>query len=155
MMLTMQLTKFTDLGLRVLMYVSQNDRTKPITINEIALELNVPRNHLIKVVTFLNKTSWIHTTRGPSGGLRLGTDPSALKLGHVIRVLEGSESLVNCQEPPCPLSGQCGLKSALDHGLNAFYEQMNAYSLSDVVCNQTASAIISFQKHYLSGMALN
>src|SRR5690606_6856653 len=103
----------------------------------------------------LNKTSWIHTTRGPHGGLRLSTDPEALRLGHVIRVLEGSESLVNCAEPPCPISGQCGLKSALDHGLNAFYRQMDTYSLSDVMRNQTAGAIIRFQHDYLATAALN
>lgn len=151
----MQLTKFTDLGLRVLMYVSQDNRTRPITINEIATQLNVQRNHLIKVVTFLNKTSWIQTTRGPSGGLRLGTDPDTLKLGHVIRVLENSESLMNCQEPLCPLSGQCGLKKALDHGLNAFYEHMDTYTLSDVVRNQTGRAIAGFQLNHLSSMTLN
>ncbi|MCB5186713.1 Rrf2 family transcriptional regulator [Methylobacillus caricis] len=148
----MQLTKFTDLGLRVLMYVSQNDRSKPITISEIATQFNIPRNHLIKVVTFLNKTGWIQTTRGPNGGLRLGIDSLSLKLGHVIRVLEGSESLVNCQEPPCPLSGQCGLKSALDQGLNAFYHYMDSYTLSDVIRNRTANVIVHLQHTHLAGL---
>ncbi|MFL9608798.1 RrF2 family transcriptional regulator [Methylobacillus sp. Pita2] len=148
----MQLTKFTDLGLRVLMYVSQHERNKPITISEIATQFNIPRNHLIKVVTFLNKTGWIQTTRGPNGGLRLGTDPASLRLGHVIRVLEGSVSLVNCQEPPCPLGGQCGLKHALDQGLNAFYEYMDTYTLQDVIHNSTAHVIIKLQQSHLAGM---
>lgn len=155
MMQTMQLTKFTDLGLRVLMYVSQDNHTRPITINEIATQLNVPRNHLIKVVTFLNKTSWIQTTRGPSGGLRLGTDPGSLKLGQVIRTLENSESLMNCGVPPCPLLGKCGLKKALDYGLRAFYDHMDTYTLSDVVSDQTGLAIIGFQTNHSLGMTLN
>ena len=146
----MQLTKFTDLGLRVLMYVSQHDRESLITISEIATQFNTPRNHLIKVVTFLNKTSWIQTTRGPSGGLRLGVDPASLRLGHVIRILEGSESLVNCQEPPCPLAGMCGLKSALDQGLNAFYEHMDHYTLADVIQPRTAQVILHLQQQHLS-----
>lgn len=154
-MRTMQLTKFTDLGLRVLMYVSQDNHSRPITINEIAAQLNVPRNHLIKVVTFLNKTSWIQTTRGPHGGLRLGTDPGSLKLGQVIRILENSESLTNCEEPACPLMGNCGLKRALDRGLNAFYEHMDTYTLSDVVSKQTGLAIIGFHLNHASSMTLN
>lgn len=154
-MRSMQLTKFTDLGLRVLMYVSRDNHTRPITINEIAQQLNVPRNHLIKVVTFLNKTSWIQTTRGPNGGLQLGTDPDSLKLGHVIRVLENSESLINCAEPHCPLLGNCGLKRALDSGLNAFYDHMDTYTLSDVVSNQTGLAIIGFQLNHTSRLTLS
>ncbi|GAB7563587.1 Rrf2 family transcriptional regulator [Methylobacillus methanolivorans] len=146
----MQLTKFTDLGLRVLMYVSQYERDKPITISEIATQFNIPRNHLIKVVTFLNKTGWIQTTRGPNGGLRLGINPASLRLGQAIRILEGSTSLVNCQEPPCPLKGQCGLKHALDLGLNAFYEHMDTYTLADVIHDHTADVIIRLQQHHLA-----
>lgn len=146
----MQLTKFTDLGLRVLMYVSQYERTQPITISEIATQFNIPRNHLIKVVTFLNKTGWIQTTRGPNGGLRLGINPASLRLGHIIRVLEGSTSLVNCQEPICPLAGLCGLRHALDQGLNNFYEFMDSYSLQDVIRNPTANVIIKLQRNHLA-----
>ena len=146
----MQLTKFTDLGLRVLMYVSQYERDKPITISEIATQFNIPRNHLIKVVTFLNKTSWIQTTRGPNGGLRLGIDPASLRLGHAIRVLEGSTALVNCEEPPCPLHGFCGLRHALDQGLNSFYEFMDSYSLQDVISSPTANVIIRLQRNHLA-----
>lgn len=146
----MQLTKFTDLGLRVLMYVSQYERDKPITISEIATQFNIPRNHLIKVVTFLNKTGWIQTTRGPNGGLRLGIDPVSLRLGHAIRILEGSTALVNCEEPFCPLHGLCGLRHALDQGLNNFYEFMDSYSLQDVISNPTANVIIRLQHNHLA-----
>lgn len=152
----MRLTKFTDLGLRVLMYSSQNEkRSKPITINEIASQLAVPRNHLIKVVAFLNKTSWLQTTRGPNGGLRLAADPDTLRLGQVIKVLERCDELVDCAESPCPLQGLCGLKSALDHGLEAFYQHMDSYSLGDVMRNQTANTIIHIQQDYLDKNAIH
>ncbi|OYY81667.1 MAG: BadM/Rrf2 family transcriptional regulator, partial [Methylophilales bacterium 16-45-9] len=36
----MQLTKFTDLSLRVLMYLTQHDRLQPVTINEIAQQFS-------------------------------------------------------------------------------------------------------------------
>ncbi len=41
----MQITKFTDLSLRVLMYLSQEVSDTPITINEIAQQFNVLSNH--------------------------------------------------------------------------------------------------------------
>jgi Rrf2 family transcriptional regulator, nitric oxide-sensitive transcriptional repressor len=118
MMQLMQLTKFTDLGLRALMYVSQSTHTRMVSITELAQQLNVPRNHLIKVVTFLNKTGWIQATRGPGGGLRLGMDPASLSLGLVVRTLEGKQSLVVCAQPACPLAGSCGLKGVLDESLD-------------------------------------
>ena len=68
----MQLTKYTDFGLRVLMYLTQSDgRSTPVTVPEIAERFEVSRNHLVKVVHFLSQQGWIATTRGKGGGLRL------------------------------------------------------------------------------------
>src|SRR5690606_7276386 len=66
---TMQLTQFTDLGLRVLMYLSHPDRGTPVTVGEIATRFGASRNHLIKVVHFMAQQGWLITTRGKGGGL--------------------------------------------------------------------------------------
>jgi Rrf2 family transcriptional regulator, nitric oxide-sensitive transcriptional repressor len=152
MMALMQLTKFTDLGLRVLMYVSQSTHTRMVSISELAQQLNVPRNHLIKVVTVLNKTGWIQATRGPGGGLRLGMDPASLALGLVVRTLEGKQSLVDCAQPPCPLAGSCGLKGALDESLSVFYRHLDTYSLADVTPKHTSEIIVHLQQKHLQTM---
>jgi Rrf2 family nitric oxide-sensitive transcriptional repressor len=144
----MQLTKFTDLSLRVLMYLTQEERTLPVTINEIAEQFSVPRNHLIKVVTRLNKLGWLLATRGRNGGLRLGVQANQLKLGIVLQELENASTLIDCAKPPCALKEQCHLKEILDVGLKAFYEHMNTFSLADVVNHKTQSAVISMHQRY-------
>jgi len=145
----MQITKFTDLGLRVLMYLTQEVNPSTVTINEIAKQFDVPRNHLIKVVSRLNKLNWVIATRGRAGGLKLGVLPSELKLGNVLRELENKTSLINCAEPLCVLSGQCNLKEILDHGLNSFYEEMNKYSLQSIVDHKTQQAVIKLHHRYV------
>jgi Rrf2 family nitric oxide-sensitive transcriptional repressor len=144
----MQLTKFTDLSLRVLMYLTQHDRLQPVTINEIAQQFSVPRNHLIKVVTRLNKLGWVFAMRGRHGGLRLGLEANQLKLGNIIFELENTSTLIDCGKPPCALKGQCHLKEILDDALNVFYAHMNTFSLADVVNQQTQSAVISMHQRY-------
>lgn len=144
----MQINKFTDLSLRVLMYLTQEVRSTPVTISEIAQQFNVPRNHLIKVVTRLNKLDWISTTRGRSGGLKLLADASQLKIGNVIEELENNKSLIDCGSPPCALRGQCHLKEALDLGLKRFYESMNQYSLQDIVDDRAQAIVIQLHKNY-------
>jgi Rrf2 family nitric oxide-sensitive transcriptional repressor len=154
----MQLTKFTDLSLRVLMYLTQDGRLTPVTINEIALQFDVPRNHLIKVVTRLNKLGWLMATRGRSGGLRLGVVADQLRLGDVLMELENTTALINCSVPPCTLKGQCHLKEILDIGLNAFYEHMNTYTLADIVNTKMQLVVIDMHKQYqvlLQGKALS
>ena len=146
----MQINKFTDLGLRVLMYLTQEVNTSTVTINEVAKQFDVPRNHLIKVVARLSKLNWVVATRGRSGGLRLGLNPAQLKLGNILRELENKTSLVNCAEPLCVLSGQCNLKEILDHGLNSFYEEMNKYTLQSIVDHKTQQAVIKLHQRYVA-----
>ncbi|MGE8640842.1 MAG: RrF2 family transcriptional regulator, partial [Achromobacter sp.] len=68
----MQLTRFTDFGLRVLMYLTQcRDRPAAVTIPEIAGRFDVSRNHLVKVVHFMAQREWVSTSRGKGGGLSL------------------------------------------------------------------------------------
>ena len=65
----MQLTRFTDLGLRVLMYLTHRDREQSVTIAEIASQFSVPHNHLIKVVNRLGKLGLIdEVVKEPLGG---------------------------------------------------------------------------------------
>lgn len=143
----MQINKFTDLGLRVLMYLGFEDTSNLITISEIAQQFDVHRNHLIKVVTKLNKLGWIEATRGRSGGLRLAKYPRNIRLGDVLSSLE-NQSLIDCGNPPCPIRGECNLKHLLDKGLNNFYKDMNQYTLKDVLNKKTSSAVIKLHQSY-------
>jgi Rrf2 family nitric oxide-sensitive transcriptional repressor len=145
----MQLTHFTDLGLRVLMYTSQPQRIthsgKAITISEIAESLNVSRNHLVKVVHFMAGHQWLITTRGKGGGLALAKRPEDYNLGLLVRILEGTTQVVNCAEPPCALRFGCGLKGLLDSALQAFYQSLDQYTLADILLDKTKEVLSELQ----------
>lgn len=143
----MQLTRYTDFGLRVMMYLTQaGARETPVTVAEIAERFAVSRHHIVKVVHFLARQEWIVTTRGKGGGLRLARAPSTYRLGDLVQTLERQHQLVNCVEPPCALAGVCLLASALDKGLRAFFETLNQQTLADVVRTPTAEAIVRLHR---------
>ncbi|MGV2905701.1 Rrf2 family transcriptional regulator [Achromobacter sp. AGC25] len=143
----MQLTRFTDFGLRVLMYLTQcRDRHAAVTIPEIAGRFDVSRNHLVKVVHFMAQREWVNTTRGKGGGLNLARPASEYRVGDLIRELEQQGPLIDCREPPCALDGSCRLSGVLAQTLNAFYDALNAYTLADLVRDPTAAAIIKLHR---------
>lgn len=133
----MQLNRFTDLGLRVLMYLTQPARPTPFTISEMAEELIVSQNHLVKVVHFMSKQGWIKTMRGKGGGITLALPLSDYRLGQVVQVLESNtskqNSLVDCNHPPCILRPSCRLKGALDMAMQAFFDYLDQYTLADAI----------------------
>ena len=137
----MQLTQFTDFGLRVLMYLTEQNRETLVTITEIAEQFSIPRNHLVKVVNRLVKLNWVTAVRGRNGGLSLSVQPNELHLGNVIRQLENHCELVNCEKSPCSLQGQCYLKHIIDKELMHFFERMDQYTLADAVNRKTGIVI--------------
>jgi len=132
------------------MYLTYRDRDDAVKIVEIAEQFEVPRNHLIKVANKLGKLGWVDATRGRNGGLRLAIAPSKLKIGEILKQVEGCTELIDCSKPACSLRGGCKLKGALDHGLSIFYDVMNNYTLEDIVGSPTGEKIAQMNKIHLS-----
>jgi Rrf2 family nitric oxide-sensitive transcriptional repressor len=143
-----QLTRFSDLGLRVLLYLNQQDLVEPVTSGEIATQFQVPHNHIIKVVHKLGQLGWVETQRGRHGGLRLSSAAPLLTLGTVVRTLEGARSLVDCDDPPCVLRQGCSLKGVLDDALEAFYQTLDRHTLADLYKQRTRSTLIALRRSH-------
>ena len=140
----MQLNRFTDLGICVLMYLGSIEGPS-VTIARLAEDLQVSKNHLVKVVHFMAQQQWLLTSRGKSGGIALAKRPEDYAIGNVVRVLEqnsvNGERLINCQQPPCVLLPACGLPFILQQALEQFYQFLNQYNLADVVTQPVASIL--------------
>lgn len=151
----MRLTRFSDIGLRVLMYLAQADTQRaPATVAEIANQFDIPINHLVKVVAQLSRKGWILATRGRRGGLNLAVDARKLKIGAVLRELEGDTELVDCEAQNCRLSHDCRLRGALAAGQRAFYDAMDKFSLADIVQGSTGEQIIVMHREFVSSSSL-
>lgn len=147
----MHLTKYSDIGLRLLMYLAREPRETPVvTIAEVSGQFNIPRNHLVKVAGRLAKYGCIEAIRGRAGGVRLAIDPSMLQLGDVIQALEGKKELINCEQLECRLSKGCGLRNALNKAHDAFYVALNEYSLADILDGNTGQEISRMHKGYFA-----
>jgi len=153
----MRLTRFSDIGLRVLVYLERAEdaaiaRTQPVTVAEIATQFAIPHNHLVKVVAELAKIGWVKSTRGRNGGLRLAADPDTLTVGQVLRKLEGDENdLADCEGTDCVLKMDCQLRGMLRAGMRAFYEAMDRYTLSQVTSGSTGEQVIRMHRMFWAG----
>ena len=131
----MQLTKFTDYCLRVLMYLGARGDGLA-TINEISEAYRVSNNHLMKVVQHLAGKGYVESVRGKGGGIRLARKPEFINLGDVVRNCEQNVAIVECFDPintQCPLLPACVLRSALNEATNNFFTTLDRYSVADLV----------------------
>ena len=89
----------------------------------------------------MGKQDWIITTRGKGGGIRLNAETLNLNLGHIVRILQGNNQIVECNTPPCVLRSNCGLKGILDQALEQFYQSLDHYRLGDVLDQSSSSKV--------------
>ncbi|GGJ06073.1 transcriptional regulator [Shewanella hanedai] len=133
----MQLTRYTDFGIRTLMYLAlQPERNTLFRIAEITEVFELSPNHVSKIVHHLGKLGYLKTIRGKSGGFRLGMSASQINVGQLVRVLENSLAPIDCSKPYCRFTPSCQLKGVLAEAVSAYLAVLDKYSLEDIVSNR-------------------
>ena len=136
----MQLTKFTDLALRIVMRLAVDDveSSPTLTTRAVADQLAVKYTHATKVVAALQKLGVVETRRGRAGGLWLTSGGASLSVGRLVRELEGGHEVVECEgTSPCPLRGGCRLRSALRDAQEAFFVALDPLTVADLTAPPT------------------
>lgn len=130
----MQLTVFTDFGLRGLMFLAAQPDQRS-SVKEIADHYNISYNHLVKVAHKLSQLGYVYGTKGKGGGMQLAKSADKLKLGDLVRALEPNMDIVECfnrDKNTCRITKGCQLKHYLMEANNAFIATLNKHSLADI-----------------------
>ncbi len=139
----MRLTTFTDYSLRILIYLAVRDG-EPATIREIAHDYGISKNHLMKVVPELSQKGYVAALRGKNGGLHLNRPPADISIGKLVREMENDFALAEClgENNRCILTPACGLKPILSKALQSFFNTLDAYTLEDLLPEQTQTKLV-------------
>lgn len=137
----LRLSLYTDLSLRLLLYLAAMEAGAWTTTPAAARAFGVSLNHLQKVARGLTGAGYIEARQGRAGGVRLARPPAEVRLGAVVAELEGLGCLVECARGPCPLAGRCLLKHALDAAERSFIRELDRFTLADVLAGPTGAAL--------------
>ncbi len=140
----MQLSRQSDLALRVLMYTAERPG-ESVTIAEIAAFHRISKNHLMVVVNRLARAGYLETARGRGGGLKLARPAAEVGVGQVLRDTESGFALVEClgEGNTCRIARGCRLKGALREALEQFFAVLDAYTLADLAGRADALVVIA------------
>jgi Rrf2 family nitric oxide-sensitive transcriptional repressor len=137
----MQLDKFTDYALRVLMMLAVRAPAR-IPTSEIAAIYGLSENHLAKVATQLAHEGFVASERGRNGGLTLARSADQIRIGDVVRAMKRNDPVVACfgTDKSCLILPACGLREPLAKAQEAFFATLDRYTLTDVTRSQSALA---------------
>ena len=136
----MRLATFTDHGQRVLLAVALAPGRRT-TIAEVARQLALGENHVVKVVHALGRLGFLANARGNGGGLRLAAPAASINIGRLVAATE-SWDLAECFDPAgnrCALAGRCRFEGVLREAAGAFHDVLARYTLEDLAEHSRAT----------------
>lgn len=131
----MRLLASTDLALRILMLLGSEPPGRHLSVEQLARALGgVSRHHLHKIVQDLATLGVVRTLRGATGGALLARPAADIRLGVLVRALEGGQAVVECFRADggaCTLAPGCRLRGMLGRARDSFYRSLDEQTLAD------------------------
>ena len=90
------LTKKGKYGLKALVDLARLDPGETAFITEIATRNNIPKKFLDTILLELRNAGILRSKKGPGGGYSLSRPASEIKIGQVVRTLDGPLAPIRC-----------------------------------------------------------
>lgn len=137
----MKLSKRGEYALRALIdFGIAHELGRPLLkIGELVEKERLPVKFLEQILTQLRGAGYIETKRGKAGGYFLAKPPKEIRLGQVIRLIDGPLAPISCVSVTeyarctCPDEAHCGLRMLMLDVRNAIARILDRYVLGDVV----------------------
>ena len=137
----MNLSRRSEYALRALidLGIAQELGRPMLQVTELAAKEKLPTKFLEQILTQLRLAGYVETKRGKLGGYSLGKPSTRIKLGAVIRLLDGPLAPLPCVSQSayhrctCPDEAHCGLRMVMFVVRNAITRVLDRASLAQVV----------------------
>jgi Rrf2 family protein len=111
----------------------------PASLAEIATEEDLPRAYLEQLVISLRDAGLVISTRGAHGGYELAREPQDIRMGEILRALEGPIAPMMCatDDPEhavvCDRSSKCSVNVLWVRVRDAVTGALDGMTLADLV----------------------
>lgn len=127
-----------EYGVRMMVELARHYGSGPISLAEMASHESLPRPYLEQLVSSLRSADLVTSTRGARGGYTLTRAPEAIRMGEVIRALEGPIAPMVCasEEPThagiCERTGYCNVNLLWIKVRDAITDALDSVTLADL-----------------------
>ena len=136
----MKISTRGEYGLRAILDIALHYKQGPITLKSVAERQGISEPYLEQLISGLKKAGLVSSIRGSQGGYELAREPSQIKIGDIIRVLEGPIAPVDCLLEDLDEKGCCNIQKCATRLLwqklrDSMIEVLDSTTLMDLVEN--------------------
>jgi len=95
----MLLSSRGEYGVRCMLDLALHYGQGPVSIRDIARREGISKNYIEQLFVRLRQARLIKSVRGPKGGYLLASQPEGIRVGDIVRVLEGPIAAAQCVQP--------------------------------------------------------
>jgi Rrf2 family protein len=92
----MKITYKGDYALKTILDLALHYGNSPVTIHKLAKRADIPLKFLEQILLDLKSGGFVESKRGKIGGYLLARSPSQIKLGEVVRFIDGPIEPITC-----------------------------------------------------------
>ena len=133
------LSKKAKYGLKALLYLADRPEEKPVLIAEIAEQERIPKKFLDMILLELRNAGMLFSRKGKGGGYALAVPAERIRIGTVIRLLDGPLAPVLCVShsayrpcDDCQSETACRIRLLMGRVRDAMAEILDATTLADI-----------------------
>ena len=130
----MQITRATDYGVRILIYLAAAPEGERVAASEVARGIEAPESFVSKVLQQLVQRGMVTSRRGAGGGFQLAIEPEKVTLLDVVEIVEGPLQINLCLagENGCDRKPRCGAHPIWSEAQDALKEVLANASIAQL-----------------------
>ncbi len=90
------LTKKGKCGLKAMLHLAAYPPGEPSLVSDIAEANNIPKKFLDTILGELRNAGFVNSKKGKGGGYTLAKSAQNIRVGHIVRVLDGPLAPIQC-----------------------------------------------------------
>ncbi|MGI9953001.1 Rrf2 family transcriptional regulator [Moorellaceae bacterium AZ2] len=126
-----------EYGLRAMFDLAQRYGEGPISLKSVAERQDISEHYLEQLIAALRKAGLVRSVRGAQGGYTLAKEPSEIKVGDIIRVLEGPIAPMDCVKEEegecCSRAESCVARTIWEKVRDSISGVLDSITLEDMV----------------------
>ena len=119
--------------------IAERQKEGVISVSSLAEQEHLPFKFLEAILFELRTAGYVESMRGKYGGTRLAKPMKSIKMGDVVRLIDGKLAPIGCaseteyEKCTCPDETHCGLRMLMIDVRNAIANILDRYTLENVV----------------------
>ncbi len=143
----MKLSAKVEYGVRAMAVLAYNYNKGPLPLREIAAQESISMKFLEQIFSRLRNTGLVTSLRGSRGGYMLSRKPSAIRIGDIVRAVEGPIVPVGClsdtgSNAGCHRKSSCLTRQVWEKLRDKINDVLDGVCLEELVELRTADKII-------------